>query len=413
MDRLIEARRGLPDIFEPDLYSGRLNQMASINMVLAGGGSNGMDELLNSDSPAGRYARSRGMTRIRPVAGSESDSDMEETQFPVIPDAMYSPSEEKYPFLQSEIGLKGSTSKQASSRSVSAATAVSSKFAMRSRMRKVSSSASSVTTIASGRSTKRLARKSSIESFQKLVRNLFSTGRQPKESLLEYDPSSVVGLAAQVFHVDIPVNNRMPTKAVGVGKHAGADAATDRTHPKTEEAMASISVISFSPYERYHLLLCELDDTMFVVDCGWPAEGISDTEETEEGKSRAERAESTGDPRDVVSTINWGRVDFILVSNHEQMTLLPYITEYTEFSGAVYATEPAKAYGRCVMEAGVEFAERGSAAQASNSRQYSQVEAAGAGSSSRHAQAGAAGRGRRTGLYSQQDIVAAMEKITD
>ncbi|KAJ1788199.1 hypothetical protein LPJ59_005577 [Coemansia sp. RSA 2399] len=170
MDRLIEARSGLPDIFEPDLHSGRLNQMVSINMVLSG---NGMDELLNSDSPAGRYARRR-MANYSSNASSESDS--EEVQFPVISGAMYSPSEEKYPFLHNEIGLKASQSKQASSRSVSAATAVSAKFSLRSKLRKVSSSASSVTTVASGRSTKRLTRKSSIESFQKLVKNLFSTG---------------------------------------------------------------------------------------------------------------------------------------------------------------------------------------------------------------------------------------------
>ncbi|KAJ2399382.1 hypothetical protein GGI23_002688, partial [Coemansia sp. RSA 2559] len=104
MDRLIEARSGLPDIFEPDLHSCRLNQMVSINMVLAGSSSGGgMDELLNSDSPAGRYARRR-MANYSSNASSESDS--EEIQFPIIPDAMYSPSEEKYPFLQNEIGLK-------------------------------------------------------------------------------------------------------------------------------------------------------------------------------------------------------------------------------------------------------------------------------------------------------------------
>ncbi|KAJ2093760.1 hypothetical protein IW138_000156 [Coemansia sp. RSA 986] len=174
MDRIIESHRGLPDIFEPDLHSGRINQMLSINMVLSGGNS-GMNELLSSDSPAGRYARHR-MQNYSSNASSESESSSEETQFPIIAGAMYSPSEEKYPFLQNEIGLKASQSKQATSRSVSAATAVSSKFSMKSKLRKVSSSASSVTTVASGRSKKRLSRKSSIESFQKLVKGLFSTG---------------------------------------------------------------------------------------------------------------------------------------------------------------------------------------------------------------------------------------------
>ncbi|KAJ1668400.1 Integrator complex subunit 9 [Coemansia sp. RSA 1813] len=183
--------------------------------------------------------------------------------------------------------------------------------------------------------------------------------------------------------------------------------------------MPSISVISFSPYERYHLLLCELDDTMFVVDCGWPTDPYSTTHNTESGKTSTAFADSTHDPRDVLSTINWARIDFILISNHEQMTLLPYITEYTEFSGPVYATEPAKVYGRCVLEAGVVFAARAGTARA-NSSQYEQLLATGplASTSSsaqpRHQQHNFGKRGgARMPLYSQQDIVATMEKITD
>ncbi|KAJ1791332.1 Integrator complex subunit 9 [Coemansia sp. RSA 2399] len=182
--------------------------------------------------------------------------------------------------------------------------------------------------------------------------------------------------------------------------------------------MASISVISFSPYERYHLLLCELDDTMFVVDCGWPTDPYSSTHTAENGKSNTTSGDTTPDPRSVVSTINWARVDFILVSNHEQMTLLPYITEYTEFSGPVYATEPAKVYGRCVLEAGAEFAERASTAHA-NSRQYEQLLATGSSSGGGHSRQSGFGKGSssssngRTPLYSQQDIAAAMEKVTD
>ncbi|KAJ2462656.1 hypothetical protein GGI02_005415, partial [Coemansia sp. RSA 2322] len=109
--------------------------------------------------------------------------------------------------------------------------------------------------------------------------------------------------------------------------------------------MPSISVVSFSPHERFHLLLCELDDTMFVVDCGWPLDVAYMDQPDDTDKVRTARPAQL-DPRDTLSTINWARVDFILLSNYEQMTMLPYITEYTEFSGPVYATEPAKAYGR-------------------------------------------------------------------
>ncbi|KAJ2898886.1 hypothetical protein IWW38_001184, partial [Coemansia aciculifera] len=111
--------------------------------------------------------------------------------------------------------------------------------------------------------------------------------------------------------------------------------------------MPSISVVSFSPNERFHLLLCELDDTMFIVDCGWPLDAVFSEPPGDTGKLHTTSSGTRLDPRDALSTINWARVDFILLSNYEQMTLLPYITEYTEFSGPVYATEPAKAYGRC------------------------------------------------------------------
>ncbi|KAJ2665086.1 Integrator complex subunit 9 [Coemansia sp. RSA 1200] len=358
MDRLIESRSGLPDIFEPDFHSGRINQMLSINMVLADG-TRGIDELLSSDSPAGRYARRHMANHHQSSASSGSDSSGEESQFPILADGMYSPNEERYPFLQKEIGLTASQSKPSKSRTVSGATAVSSKFSIK-KLRKVSSSASSITTIATDKSEKqRISRKPSIESFQKLVKGLFSSS------------------------------------------------------PK------NISVISFSPYERHHLLLCELDDTIFVVDCGWPSDPYGIIHSTANSKTSTDYNGSIHDPRDVVSTINWGRVDFILISNHEQMTLLPYITEYTEFSGVVYATEPAKAYGRCVLDAGVVSAARARTAQ-TNGSQYEQLLAVGplastssGGQPRYHQQSSPGGSGAQRPLYFQQDIVAAMEKITD
>ncbi|KAJ1902407.1 Integrator complex subunit 9 [Kickxella alabastrina] len=144
--------------------------------------------------------------------------------------------------------------------------------------------------------------------------------------------------------------------------------------------MPSISVISFSPSERFHLVLCELDGTTFIVDCGWPAaEDMVDTLPSR-GKQQEQNGGMEG-PREALSTINWERVDFILISNYEQMRLLPYITEYTGFSGPVYATEPTKTYGRCVLEEGLAASMTGSS--------------------------------RGSGLYSQRDIVAAMERVTD
>ncbi|KAI9501823.1 beta-lactamase-like protein [Coemansia spiralis] len=183
--------------------------------------------------------------------------------------------------------------------------------------------------------------------------------------------------------------------------------------------MPSISVISFSPYERYHLLLCELDDTMFIVDCGWPINSNNETLQPDEnGKTRTE-ASNKFDPRDVLSTINWARVDFILISNYEQMTLLPYITEYTEFSGPVYATEPAKAYGRCLLEAGLVFASRSSIDLVENGNQYdNSLAAEPQASTSRNSLLWQSQFDERrvcsqTALYSQQDIIATMEKVTD
>ncbi|PIA19109.1 hypothetical protein COEREDRAFT_84433 [Coemansia reversa NRRL 1564] len=164
--------------------------------------------------------------------------------------------------------------------------------------------------------------------------------------------------------------------------------------------MPSISIISFSPFERHHVLLCELDDTMFIVDCGWATE---DYENTQAADSKGRSSKGTvANPRDALSSINWARVDFILISNYEQMTLLPYITEYTEFAGPVYATEPTKAYGRCVLEEVLWTTERSG----------SNTSDAHVGSSS--LSSGSVERRRVLQVpYTQQDIVASMERIMD
>ncbi|KAJ2055299.1 Integrator complex subunit 9 [Coemansia sp. S155-1] len=177
--------------------------------------------------------------------------------------------------------------------------------------------------------------------------------------------------------------------------------------------MPSISVVSFSPHERFHLLLCELDDTMFIVDCGWPLDSLYNDQADDTGKLRSAKSDTRLDPRDALSTINWARVDFILLSNYEQMTLLPYITEYTEFSGPVYATEPAKAYGRCVLEEGLSAALHDKGSDAMQGGSSSMASTSNMSHSSWSHAANGLDKWQAQLPYTQRDIVAAMEKITD
>ena len=48
--------------------------------------------------------------------------------------------------------------------------------------------------------------------------------------------------------------------------------------------------------------------------------------------------------------IDFGEIDVILLSNYQCMMGLPYITEYTNFKGAVYATEPTLQIARWFMD---------------------------------------------------------------
>ncbi|XP_077925597.1 integrator complex subunit 9 isoform X3 [Halichoerus grypus] len=64
--------------------------------------------------------------------------------------------------------------------------------------------------------------------------------------------------------------------------------------------------------------------------------------------------------------IDLSTVDVILISNYHCMMALPYITEYTGFSGTVYATEPTVQIGRLLMEELVNFIERVPKAQSAS-----------------------------------------------
>jgi hypothetical protein len=44
--------------------------------------------------------------------------------------------------------------------------------------------------------------------------------------------------------------------------------------------------------------------------------------------------------------IDWGKIDYILVSSYSTAASIVYIAEYTKFSGMIFATEPTIAYSR-------------------------------------------------------------------
>ena len=59
-----------------------------------------------------------------------------------------------------------------------------------------------------------------------------------------------------------------------------------------------------------------------------------------------------------LGVIDFSSIDAILISNYTTMLALPYITEETNFSGAIYLTEPTLHFGRLFMEETIEFLEQ-------------------------------------------------------
>ena len=49
-----------------------------------------------------------------------------------------------------------------------------------------------------------------------------------------------------------------------------------------------------------------------------------------------------------MSLVNMSDIDIVLISNYHCMMALPFITEYTNFKGIIYATEPTLHIGRSV-----------------------------------------------------------------
>ncbi|KAJ1676009.1 hypothetical protein EV182_000078 [Spiromyces aspiralis] len=86
------------------------------------------------------------------------------------------------------------------------------------------------------------------------------------------------------------------------------------------------------------MFLCELPEVTFVVNCGWGPSGA----EIEGTAKERDRGAPKQDAFSALKGIDWGSVDFILIPNYEQMGLLPWITEYTDFRGDMYMTEPTQ-----------------------------------------------------------------------
>ena len=59
-----------------------------------------------------------------------------------------------------------------------------------------------------------------------------------------------------------------------------------------------------------------------------------------------------------LGVVDFSSIDAILISNYTTMLALPYITEETNFSGAIYLTEPTLHFGRLFMEETIEFLEQ-------------------------------------------------------
>ncbi|KAJ1916909.1 hypothetical protein H4219_003491 [Mycoemilia scoparia] len=93
------------------------------------------------------------------------------------------------------------------------------------------------------------------------------------------------------------------------------------------------------------MFLCELPETTFVVNCGWEPNDLVYTD-----NPKGDDPNEDGDNMEGLNAIDWGLVDFILISNYENMGLLPWISEYTSFQGDIFVTEPTKSYGKCLVE---------------------------------------------------------------
>jgi integrator complex subunit 9 len=49
------------------------------------------------------------------------------------------------------------------------------------------------------------------------------------------------------------------------------------------------------------------------------------------------------------SGVDLKAIDVVVISNYNHILALPYLTEYTDFQGRIFATEPTIEFGRCVL----------------------------------------------------------------
>ncbi|KAJ1920093.1 hypothetical protein IWQ60_007082 [Tieghemiomyces parasiticus] len=150
-----------------------------------------------------------------------------------------------------------------------------------------------------------------------------------------------------------------------------------------------------------HFFLFEWGDVTFVFDCGLPE--LPDRPD-EDAKTRA--SHSIPSLWADLNLVDWGSVDFILISNHTQMLALPFIMGYSAFAGAVYFTEVGLVFARCWIEELVQYQETPRV-----SRPAVGPSSSTAVSSTSTARSGAVGGDLRHLPYTHSDALQCLEKI--
>ncbi|PVV04408.1 hypothetical protein BB560_001089 [Smittium megazygosporum] len=107
-----------------------------------------------------------------------------------------------------------------------------------------------------------------------------------------------------------------------------------------------LEIISFCFGENRYMFCCSIEDVTFVFDCGIETHLDINTSLVDKESQNS----NTHSPSRILEIIDWGKVDFILISSFEQVDLLPFITENTGFNGKIYVTEPTKEYTRHSLE---------------------------------------------------------------
>ncbi|KAJ1652647.1 Integrator complex subunit 9 [Dispira simplex] len=124
-----------------------------------------------------------------------------------------------------------------------------------------------------------------------------------------------------------------------------------------DRMVGTLTSLSKSP--RAHFFIVRLGELQFVCDCGVDLlhsknHPVSDSSAKSTAPSSAPLETN---PWTSIRAIDWANVDFIVISNHFHLAALPFITEYTDFSGQIYFTEAGLVFGRCVLEEELRYQE--------------------------------------------------------